>query len=142
MTLIEDNESTFQIIKTGKNPTMRHISRTHGVNVQWLHDVYNKGLLNMMYTRTEAQLADVFTKTFRDPLKYASAVQDIGIARKGSVVTLPPTPGPRAPKEDGTPPKTGQGPTKKRGVKKQKRIAKITQDIDNLAAKLEGLSLK
>ena len=127
MTLVEDNESTFQIIKTGKNLTMRHISRTHGVNVQWLHDVYNKGLLNMVYTRTEAQLADVFTKTFRDPLKYASAVRDIGIAKKGSAITLPPTPGPRPPKEDGTPSKTGQGPKKKRGVKKQKKSARIAK---------------
>ena len=142
MTLIEDNESTFQIIKTSKNYTMRHISRTHGINIQWLHDSYNKGLLNMMYTRTEAQLAEVFIETFRDPLKYASAGRDIGIARIGSAVTLPPIPGPREPKEDGTPPKTGQGQTKKRGVKKQKRVAKIIEDIDDLAAKPEGLSPK
>ena len=53
MTLMEDNESTFQIIKTGKNPTMRHISRTHGVNVQWLHDAYSKRLFNMKVTKTE-----------------------------------------------------------------------------------------
>ena len=46
MTLLEDNESTYQIIKTGKNPTMRHISRTHGVNIQWLHDAYTKGQFN------------------------------------------------------------------------------------------------
>ena len=39
--LIEDNESTVQIIKTGKNPTMRHMSRTHGVNVMWLYDLYH-----------------------------------------------------------------------------------------------------
>ena len=39
--LIEDNESTVQILKTGKNPTMRHMSRTHGVNVMWLHDLYH-----------------------------------------------------------------------------------------------------
>ena len=110
------------------------------MNVQWLHDVYNKGLLNMMYTRTEAQLADVFTKTFRDPLKYASAVRDIGIAKKGSAITLPPIPGPRPPKEDGTPSKTGQGPTKKRGVKKQKKIARIAKDVEGLATKLEGLA--
>ena len=33
LTLIEDNESTAAIIRTGRNPTMRHLSRTHGVNV-------------------------------------------------------------------------------------------------------------
>ena len=44
LTLIENNESTAAIIRSGRNPTMRHISRTHGVNVAWLHDLYkNKG---------------------------------------------------------------------------------------------------
>ena len=99
LTLIEDNESTYQIIKTGKNPTMRHISRTHGVNIQWLHDVYAKGDLQMMYTRTEAQCADIFTKNFRDVSKWNKAVQDIGVAPKGSGPVMPPVPGPRPPKE-------------------------------------------
>ena len=62
MILMEDNESTFQISKTGKNPTMRHISRTHGVNVQWLHDAYSKRLFNMKVTKTDEQVADIFTK--------------------------------------------------------------------------------
>ena len=39
--LMEDNQSTIQIIKTGRNPTMRHMTRTHGVNVSWLHDCCN-----------------------------------------------------------------------------------------------------
>ncbi len=30
LNLIEDNESTYQIIKIRKNPTMRHLTRTHG----------------------------------------------------------------------------------------------------------------
>ena len=33
LTLIEDNESTAAIIRSGRNPTMRHMSRTQGVNV-------------------------------------------------------------------------------------------------------------
>ena len=62
MTLMEDNETTFQIIKAGKNPTMRHISRTHGVNAQWLHDAYTKRLFKMQVTKTDEQVADISTK--------------------------------------------------------------------------------
>ena len=61
--LIEDNESTVQIIKTGKNPTMRHMFRTHGVNVMRLHDLYHKGLFGMTYTRTEAWCVEKFIKS-------------------------------------------------------------------------------
>ena len=66
MNLMEDNESTFQIIKTGKNPTMRHISRTHGVNIQWLHDAYQRQLFGMKIAKTDEQVADIFTKHFRE----------------------------------------------------------------------------
>ena len=39
LNLIEDNESAYQIIKTGKNPTMRHLTRANGVHVSWFHDL-------------------------------------------------------------------------------------------------------
>jgi hypothetical protein len=98
--LIEDNESTVQIIKTGKNPTMRHMSRTHGVNVMWLHDLYHKGIFGMTYTRTEAQCADIFTKTFSTKVKWLEAIDLVGIRAPGSPPKLPPEPGPRPPKEE------------------------------------------
>ena len=66
LTLIEDNESTAAIIRSGRNPTMIHMSRTQGVNVSWLHDIYKKKTFGVIYSRTEAQCADVFTKGFRE----------------------------------------------------------------------------
>ena len=33
LVLKEDNESAMRVIQTGKNPAMRHMFRTHGVNV-------------------------------------------------------------------------------------------------------------
>jgi len=98
--LIEDNESTVQIIKTGKKPTMRHMSRTHGVNVMWLHDLYHKGIFGMTYTRTEAQCAVIFTKTFSTKVKWLEAIDMIGIRAPGGLPKLPPEPGPRPPKEE------------------------------------------
>ena len=97
LTLIEDNESTVCIIKSGRNPTMRHLSRTQGINIGWLHDLYKKELFNVMYSRTEAQCADVFTKCFKDLPKWEQAYRMIGMRRPGEPPVMPPTPGPRPP---------------------------------------------
>ena len=34
----EDNQAMIQVIKTGRNPTMRHLHRVHRVGVGWLHE--------------------------------------------------------------------------------------------------------
>ena len=92
----------------------------------------------MMYARTEAQCADIFIKNFRDVLKWQKAVQDIGVGPKGGDPMMPPTPGPRPPKEESTEGKVDGGsssldqspkPTKKRAVKKPKAKTKV--DIKN-----------
>eukprot|EP00969_Alexandrium_andersonii_P332331 14685974-Alexandrium_andersonii.AAC.1 len=36
----EDNQACFQIAKSGANPTMRHLERTHPCDVQWIHERY------------------------------------------------------------------------------------------------------
>ena len=53
---------------------MRHMSRTHGVNVMWIHDLYHKGIFGMTYTRTEAQRADIITKTLNNKVKWIGAI--------------------------------------------------------------------
>ena len=95
LTLIEDNESTAASIRTGRNPTMRHLLRTQGVSVAWLHDLYAKKTFGVVYSRTEAQCADEFTKTFRELPKWQQAIRLIGIGRPGTACVMPPEPGPR-----------------------------------------------
>ena len=34
----DDNQAMIRVVETGRNPTMRYISRTHGVSVAWLHE--------------------------------------------------------------------------------------------------------
>ena len=98
--LLEDNESTYQIIKTGRNPTMRHIQRTQGVNVAWLHDLFTKGLFTMMYTSSESQCADLFTKAFKEGHRWDEAVAKIGVSPKDGPVRPPPPLG-RRPEKPG-----------------------------------------
>ena len=64
MYLLEDNQACLQIIKTGKNPTMRHITRTHGVNTRWLHGRAESKTILPVYCDTHEQAADIFTKAF------------------------------------------------------------------------------
>ena len=40
MIMFEDNTATIQIIKTGKNPTMRHLLRHQGINIRVLHETF------------------------------------------------------------------------------------------------------
>ena len=76
---LEDNQSTIQIIKTGKNPTLRHVSRTHGVNAAWLYDVYEAGNFTMRYEVSDEMVAGIFTKAFKELPQWQHAVNLIGM---------------------------------------------------------------
>ena len=39
--LYEDNTAAIQVIKTGKNPTMKHLQRHQGINIRMLHDLFH-----------------------------------------------------------------------------------------------------
>ena len=39
--VFEDNEAVIKMIKKGTSPTLRHVSRTHGVALDWLFDQIN-----------------------------------------------------------------------------------------------------
>ena len=96
LTLIEDNESTAAIIRSGRNPTMRHLARTQGVNVSWLHDLYLKKVFGVVYSRSEAHCADVSMKTFRELPTRQQAVRLIGIAKLDAPPSVPPERGPHS----------------------------------------------
>ena len=33
----------ISVVRSGKNPTMRHLERSHGVAVTWMHDMFESG---------------------------------------------------------------------------------------------------
>ena len=39
--VFEDNEAVIKMIIKGRSPTMRHVSRTHRVALNWLFDMIN-----------------------------------------------------------------------------------------------------
>ena len=61
--VFEDNEAVIKMIIKGRSPTMRHVSRTHRVALDWLFDRINlDSKIQIKYVDTKNQLADILTK--------------------------------------------------------------------------------
>ena len=61
--VFEDNEAVIKMIIKGRSPTMRHVSRTHRVALDWLFDRTNlDSKIQIRYIDTKNQLADTLTK--------------------------------------------------------------------------------
>ena len=61
--VFEDNEAVIKMIIKGRSPTMRHVSRTHRVALDWLFDRINlDSIIQIKYIDTKNQLADILTK--------------------------------------------------------------------------------
>ena len=71
LAVLLDNTAMLEIIRTGRNLTVRHIGKTHGVAVSWLHELYKKKDVVMKYITTTMMAADLYTKAFTEPSKWA-----------------------------------------------------------------------
>ena len=61
--VFEDNEAVIKMIMKGKSPTMRHVSSTHRVALDWLFDRNNLDpKIKIKYIDTKNQLADILTQ--------------------------------------------------------------------------------
>ena len=60
--VFEDNEAVIKMIIKGRCPTMRHVSRTHRVALDWLFDRINLDpKIQIKYIDTKNKLADILT---------------------------------------------------------------------------------
>ena len=89
----EDNEAMIRVCLTGKNPTMRHLSRTHRISVAFLHEWFGnpetKQNVVLEYCKTDAMSADIYTKAFTDKSKWVAVCDLINIlamSRLSSVI--------------------------------------------------------
>ena len=61
--VFEDNEAVIKMIIKGRSPTLRHVSRTHRVALDWFFDRINlDSKIQIKYIDTKNQLADILTK--------------------------------------------------------------------------------
>ena len=78
--VFEDNEAVIKMIIKGRSPTMRHVSRTHRVALDWLFDRINLDpKIQIKYIDTKKQLADILTKGnfTRDEWNHLLTLSDI-----------------------------------------------------------------
>ena len=69
----EDNESAIKVITSGRNPTMRHMGRTHRVCLAWLHETFANGHYDLRRCSSDRMAADIFTKHFTNAAKWLHA---------------------------------------------------------------------
>ena len=59
----EDNEAVIKMTVKGRSPNMRHVQRTHRVNLDWLFERMAKDPgIRIKYVGTKQQIADILTK--------------------------------------------------------------------------------
>jgi len=84
----EDNAAAIQIIKSGRYPTIRHLGRTHRVELAWLHERVECGEVVMSYCKSTEMAADIcVTKAFTGWGKWhevCELIHHFGLACKSS----------------------------------------------------------
>ena len=62
MSIMEDNLSTILIARKGYSPKLRHVLRTHKINLGSLRELFDSKTADIAHCPTQYQAADVFTK--------------------------------------------------------------------------------
>ena len=67
------------VIRTSKNPTMRHLEYTHGISIGWMHSIFQEGYVSLAYEVIAKIATDIYTKSFKDSVTWTYACQLINI---------------------------------------------------------------
>ena len=78
--IMEDNQATIRIVNKGYSQKLRHISRTHKVDLSSIKEVIDRDTVTVEYVETDKQAADIFTKGLA-PQKWDAALDLLGLER-------------------------------------------------------------
>ena len=76
--IFEDNQATILICRNGYSPKLRHVSRTHKIDLGSTFEVLQDEWIILEYVKSESQAADPFTKAL-EPLKWPPALNLLGL---------------------------------------------------------------
>jgi hypothetical protein len=63
LVILEDNDAVIKMCQKQRSPNMRHVSRTHRVDLDWLFErISFDDAITMTWVNTKQQAADIFTK--------------------------------------------------------------------------------
>ena len=74
----EDNKAAILIAEAGFSSKLRHISRTHKVNISSIKSEISKDEVTLQHIPTDKQAADIFTKAL-EVQKRGAALNMLGI---------------------------------------------------------------
>lgn len=74
----ENNQAPILVVKKGYSPKLRHIQRTHKVNLGSLRELFEEDSAELSYCKTDEQAADIFTKVLV-PQKWGATIALLGI---------------------------------------------------------------
>ena len=83
----DDNQGMIGVVRSGRNPTMRHLERTHGIANTSLHEHFTRENYVLMYEVTSKMAADIHTKGFKNPLSWKRACMLINLLDPGDIVS-------------------------------------------------------
>ena len=80
----------IRVCETGRSAVMRHLGRTHYVQVGWLKERFQSPELKLIFEPSAKQAADIYTKGFDNAQKWEVASRNIAIVDKKDfdVITL------------------------------------------------------
>ena len=81
----DDNQAMIAVIRSGKNPTMRHIERSHGTSIVWMHEMFLLSYIILIFDMTSKMAADIHTKAFRDPMAWKPACLLINVLEDADI---------------------------------------------------------
>ena len=87
--IMEDNQATIKVARKGYSARLRHVPRTHKVDLGSIREVLDGDNVKVEYCHTEYQAADIFTKAL-PPLKWDNAVALLGMETHGTYVSCTP----------------------------------------------------
>ena len=80
--IAEDNEAAIKIVQKARSMALRHLPRTHRIDVQWLFEVCANPRVRMLYVNTKQQVAGLMTKALNNPVTWEH-LMDIAQIRGG-----------------------------------------------------------
>jgi len=83
LVVAEDNEAVITIVKKARSMSLRHLPRTHRIDLQWLFEVCSHPRVTMLYVNTKQQVADLMTKALNNPQTWEHLL-DISQNRAGA----------------------------------------------------------
>ena len=76
----EDNQANIKVIQKDFSTRLRHISRTHKVDLGSVKEVIDHDTVELRYCESAKQCADIFTKQLQ-PNKWDNALSLLGISK-------------------------------------------------------------